>query len=167
MANKLIVCDAGPLIALAKIDHLAMLKQLFHEVFVPEGVIQECLVNPNLPGAKTIKKALDKKILLPKSPSQNSFLEPILKILDEGERLAILLAQEINATLLLDEKRGRSVARNLAIPVIGTAGLLLMGFKKGLISNLPELLEYLKTNGYRLADNLIEEILKRARQNQK
>ena len=46
MTAKVIVADAGPLIALAKLQKLGLLSDLFSEVFVPETVCAEVTVNP-------------------------------------------------------------------------------------------------------------------------
>ncbi len=58
---KLIVCDAGPLIALGKINQLQLLNHLYTEIYVPNVVLEECLVNEMLPGAQAIKIALANK----------------------------------------------------------------------------------------------------------
>lgn len=41
--NESIVSNTGPLIALAMIDRLELLKHLYHEVLVPDTVHQEVL----------------------------------------------------------------------------------------------------------------------------
>ncbi|WP_347989514.1 hypothetical protein [Methylomonas sp. AM2-LC] len=40
-----IIADAGPLIALAKVDHLQLLPQLFIHVTITQFVAEECLRN--------------------------------------------------------------------------------------------------------------------------
>ena len=159
---KLIVCDAGPLIALGKIGQLQLLNHLYTEIYVPDVVLKECLVNETLPGAQAIKIALANKQFIAKSPLTSTFLEKDYSILDAGEKEAILLAKELKASVLIDEKRGRTVANSLSLKVIGTAGLLLSAYKKGFVSNLKECLDLLQESGYRLSDRLIEDVLKRA-----
>jgi uncharacterized protein len=161
---KLIVCDAGPLIALGKIDRLQLLNQLYTEILVPDIVLQECLINEALPGAQSIKVAIEKGNILLKSSIINVSLESAFSILDAGEKAAILLAKELHAALLIDEKRGRAVASIHSLKIIGTAGLLLTGFREGFISDLQECLDSLQKSGYRLSDRLVEEILKRAQE---
>jgi len=166
MMNKLVVCDAGPLIALAKINQLSLLRQLFNEVIVPETVLKECLINISLPGAQKIKEALDQKIILPKKASIMNFSldkMSILDLLDDGEKEAIIIAKEFQAELLIDEKQGRKVAKSLFLKVIGIAGLLLMGHEKGFVVNIENCLYQLKIKGYRLSDRLIEEVLWRVK----
>lgn len=165
LTAKLIVCDAGPLIALGKINQLQLLNHLYTEIYVPDIVLGECLVNEMLPGAQAIKSALSKGYLIAKSPLTGTFLEKEYSILDAGEKEAILLAKELQSTLLIDERRGRDVAHALSLKIIGTAGLLLNAHKKGFISNLKECLDSLQKSGYRLSDRLIEDVLKRAQIN--
>jgi predicted nucleic acid-binding protein len=43
-ATRVVVADAGPLIALGRLDILAVLANLFEQVQVPELVLAECLV---------------------------------------------------------------------------------------------------------------------------
>lgn len=51
--------------------------------------------------------------------------------LDLGESEAIVLAQELKIDILLmDEKKGREEAKKLAIPIIGTLGILKLANEK-------------------------------------
>jgi predicted nucleic acid-binding protein len=43
-----VVADAGPLIALAKIDQLSILKNHFVEITITEAVREECFVNDDV-----------------------------------------------------------------------------------------------------------------------
>ena len=40
------VCNAGPVIALAKIDHLHLLRELANPVWIPDTVFHEVLAKP-------------------------------------------------------------------------------------------------------------------------
>lgn len=52
-----VVSNAGPLIALARIEHLDLLEELFGEVIVPQAVYGEVTRNPDLPGAHVLEQA--------------------------------------------------------------------------------------------------------------
>ena len=55
----IVVSDAGPLIALGRLDLIGLLGTLFAEVQVRQAVIQECLARPANPDALRIRQALD------------------------------------------------------------------------------------------------------------
>ena len=141
------------------------MKKLFIQAFVPETVAKECLINLDRPDAQVIANALKQEIIVLKKVSfTNSLQENLnLDLLDEGEKEAIILAKEYQAKLLIDEKKGRKIAKSLSIKVIGIGGLLLIAHEQGFISNIQDCLTILKNNGYHLSKDLIENILKRAK----
>lgn len=84
--------------------------------------------------------------------------------LDPGESEAIALAREVGGatTLIIDERRGRRVAKSLGLQVIGSAGLLVTAKDLGLISTVEPLLIRLRDSGLRLSYQLSDEILEAA-----
>ena len=58
MSARLIVADAGPLIALAVSGVLPLSIGMLGRLFVPETVLQECTPNPSAPGAAIIHDML-------------------------------------------------------------------------------------------------------------
>jgi predicted nucleic acid-binding protein len=84
-------------------------------------------------------------------------------VLDAGEAAAILLAQETACRfLLIDERRGRAIARRRGIPVVGVAGVLLAAKRRGLPASVEPVLTALAHGGYRLSDALVLEVLRLA-----
>lgn len=68
--------------------------------------------------------------------------------LDDGEAEAIaLFCGQTSEALLLDEKKARQIARHMALPVLGTLGLLIWAKQQGVILNLQEQLDALQTVG--------------------
>jgi predicted nucleic acid-binding protein len=77
------VVNAPPLIALARVDQLALLNQLFDEVLVPPAVYQEVTVQGvNLPGAALVMQSDWIRVQAPVTPPT---IEPLLLGLDAGE----------------------------------------------------------------------------------
>ena len=64
-ATKVVVADAGPLIALGRLDRLALLGGVFEQVQVPRAVLAECLARPELEDAQRIMAAVADGTLLP------------------------------------------------------------------------------------------------------
>lgn len=81
------------------------------------------------------------------------------RLLDPGEAEAILLAEKIACRFpLIDERRGRVIARRRGIPVVGTGGFLITAKREGAIESVTAELEHLTENGYRLAPMLVKKI---------
>lgn len=156
----IVVCNTGPLIALAKLDNLALLKELgFQRVVIPSCVRKELLGKIG-PESSAIESALDDFIEVARLGAVEQPVEAAAADLDEGEKEVILLGASMRdrVILLLDDQAGRRVARVLSLPVIGTAGLLLSAKKQGLIAAVLPLLISLREQGYWLSDALLAEI---------
>jgi len=69
------------------------------------------------------------------------------------------LADELNCPVLLDERRGRTVAKQMEISIVGTVGLLVKAKQQGVIPQLGELLSEMTEHGYRLSPKLIQQAL--------
>ena len=155
--SRIVVADAGPLIALARIGRIELLHVLYGGAVVPAAVMEELQLDSWRPGASALRAALNTGWLEVMTAPTDT---PELKlVLDPGEAEAILLVEKIACRfLLIDERRGRTIARRRNIPVVGTAGLLLNAKRKGILEAVTPELERLTQNGYRLAPALVEEI---------
>ncbi len=82
--------------------------------------------------------------------------------MDRGEAEAIALAEELHADhLLIDERKGRRLAQQQGVPVVGLLGVILLAKHAGLVSSARELLEELdREAGIYLADELKNAALK-------
>ena len=157
--SEVIVADAGPLIALGLIDSIGVLARLHRRVVVPNAVRDECLRMPDKPGTACIQQAFacGWLVLPPEGGPRLSGLR--LATLDEGESAAIELAEALGAVLLIDERRGRSVAMERGVPVVGTLGILIAARRRGLIPALAPLARDLAAGGYYLSEALMRAAL--------
>lgn len=158
MTDKIIIADAGPLIAFGRIKRLSLLAETLGNIIVPLSVMKECLSNNLLPGAKEISEAMEKQLIISHANPDISDYQYLFDILGPGEATAIILASQLNARLLIDEKLGRQTAQKMGLRIIGTAGVLVRAKKKNLIEKVAPLVHELKNTGYYLSEELIETI---------
>lgn len=157
----MIVCNAGPLIALAGVGQLALLRELFDEVLIAEEVRREVEVG----GERGVSASLIRESPWLRVSSLEEKIDPLLaSLLDVGEAATIALAVQKSAALvLIDEVKGRRVARNVyGLAVIGTARVLVEAKRARLIDHVGPLLEQMRGNGYWIADGILDEILRQA-----
>jgi len=150
------VSNTGPLIVLHETSLLWLLKELYTEIIIPKAVQLELLKKSD--GQKIVNMNWIKVVEVQKS----DILKMLTNLLDEGEAETITLANEIKMPILLDEKKGRKLARSLDLKIQGSLGILLKAKKSGLINSVKECIFKFITSGYYLDQELINEILKRA-----
>lgn len=141
----LVISDASCIIALEDIGELKILKGLFNQVIVTDIVREE--IQADLPDWIKVSSDYEEREL------QILALE-----LDKGEASAIALALK-NATsrIILDERKGRKVAKRLGIKVIGTLGIK----EGGIINSGKEVLNKLEKHGFWLSSQMKKSILER------
>lgn len=75
--------------------------------------------------------------------------------LHSGEREAIILAQQLGAQLLIDERRGRKIAREQGVAVFGSLRVLAQAKRLGLILAAKPLVDSLRAAGYWIDEKLV------------
>jgi len=141
--NRIIISDTSCLIALSNIELLDILKELYDEIIITKEVQDEFG-----------KKLPDWIIRLEVKDKQKQ--SEIERNLDKGEASSIALALEIkNSTLIIDEIKGRRIAKSYNINIIGTIGILLIADKRGLIKDVLSVILKLVNKGFRLSDDLL------------
>jgi len=91
--RKIVIADAGPLIAFARINQLVLLTQVFEGVLVTEEVFNECTMRTDFPETKVIHEAFHNK-LLQRCDTPTLHFELALCV-DVGEASAIAVALEL------------------------------------------------------------------------
>jgi uncharacterized protein len=136
--DQAVVCDAGPLIVLAKLNLLYLLIQLYNYVHIVDTVYDEVVLQGQRQGyadAKTVQIFLQDVGWHPEIvvPDQLNRISPEIQ-LDRGELETLALAYNHRpALVLMDEYWGRKVARQLGLPVRGTLGILISAYRKQFI----------------------------------
>ena len=130
----IVVSDTTPLISLLKTGRLDTLEKLFGEVRIPDAVFEELTSNPRYSDEAAMIRSCPYIDII--SVSDTDTVNQVLQEdgLDLGESEAIVLTKEISADLLLmDEARGRDVARSMGLRITGTVGILLLSYEQGIL----------------------------------
>lgn len=158
----IIIADTTPIITLMKLQRLDLLEKLFETVIVPHAVYEELISNINYPDEKQMIVECPFLKRLEVSDRQSIKILREVVGLDAGESEAIALAEENHADLLIiDERKGRRVAKQMDLKIIGTIGILLQAFDCAILSKT-EILSYaenLKNSRIRISNTLFELVL--------
>ena len=158
-----VVADSSPIVYLARINRLELLRSLYSEVFVPDAVWRGGAIEGKelAEGRSLLAAASEGWIRVDISGTPFASENPLLKELDDGEREAIALAIRLQALLIIDEAEGRAVATKLGVKLTGTFGVVVQATRRGLLSHLkPELDRLMVETNFRCADDLIGSALK-------
>lgn len=158
-----VVSDSSPLVYLSRLGRFALLGRLFQKVLVPPAVWQEVAVEGGArPEAGYVREAAATGWLRVETPAQRppqreTTLTLTLTGLDQGEREAIVLAQQRQLLLLIDERAGREAAMRQGVDCMGTLGLLTEFKLRGLIPQVRCELERLRARtNFRFTEELFE-----------
>jgi len=161
-----IVSNATPLIYLAKIGKIDLLRKVFGEVFIPEQVKIEVVDKGKQlreKDAYLIEKAIEEGWL---KVSKTKILKSPIK-LESGETAVLSLAKKLGLKeVLMDEISARTAARLLKLTPRGTIFVLLKALEKKEM-NLNEFLEVLRelaNHGFRLKEEVYLEAVRKARE---
>lgn len=155
----IIISDTSPLINLAAVGQLDLLRQLYDRVIIPQAIYDEIVVaGVGQPGAAEVKTAS----WIETRRSQDQVLVNVLKLeLDRGEAEALALAVELKVDLLLiDERKGRIIATRLGLTHIGLLGALVEAKQRGLLSAVKPILDDLIAKaGFWISADLYRRVL--------
>jgi predicted nucleic acid-binding protein len=158
-----VIADAGPLVGLARIGQLNLLKDLYREILIPPRVFDELRISESRPGSFALLEAVRLQWLVCVKPEPTEDLETLRLLVDPGEAEAIILAIQRSARfLLIDDKQGRALAKVRGIHVVGIGGLLLSAKERQLIEQVSPILDQLSVEGYRLSTGLRQRLLELA-----
>lgn len=152
-----VIADAGPLIALSKIDQLVLLQNLFNEVSITEAVCAECIAN-DVVDSQRIRQGIQKGWI--KIVANPELIHVRSRSLGLGEKTSIEFAAQTHepVLLILDDALARKKAKALNVPVIGTAMLIYKAEQKHYLENADALMQALIKNGYRIHESVIQSV---------
>ena len=152
------IVNSTPVIGLANIGKLDVLRQMYGTITIPQAVFDEIKspsvqrqVNANRDWIRVeqINDASQKQMYRAK--------------LHAGEVEVMILAQEKKADLvILDDNAAKKTAKFLGLRVIGTLGILVLAKKRGYIKEVSPVLDALKRDGFFVSDDLCDLVLRQA-----
>jgi predicted nucleic acid-binding protein len=154
------VLDASPLILLSRSSHLDLLLSLQRPLVVPFPVFEEIRAKGSADSAVlSVERAAFLRIV-PTPPIPDAIERWDL---GRGESSVLALAKEHPGALaLLDDREARRCAESLDIPLLGTAGLVLLAKRRGVVALAAPLLRELIAVGMYLSERTLAELLRRA-----
>ncbi len=162
-----IVADATPIVYLAKIGKLQLLKQLYEDVIVPSKIREELFTGKH-PETAVIEEAYEAGWLEERALNQNAknFHSKQLRDapgLHQGESQAIALSYTGHLPLIIDEddRTGRRIAKVWGIEVKGTLRVILEAYEARLIQyeETRELFRQLLAERFRVTAEIYERAL--------
>ena len=159
----IIVADSSPLISFAILNKLQVLEKVFGDILIPVAVYHE-ITQKNKPFTEELEEFAKDRTRKIKNQLAVNLLR---KNLDSGESEAIILAIENNIpNILMDEYKGRKIAKEEGLHPIGTIGVLIQAKRENIIKNVKPELDRLIKNHIRISDELYSTALDLANENQ-
>jgi hypothetical protein len=154
----IVVSDTSPVLYLLLIDQLDLLPRLYQTIIIPD-IVQAEMQTAGAPPKLQNWIANPPAWLEIRSAPEGDHTP--LQQLDPGEQAAILLAQFLQADLLIvDDFDARQTAQRLEIKITGLLGVLGEAARRNWIE-FPEVLDrLLQETNFRVSPQLVQELLK-------
>jgi len=160
-----VVCNASPLIYLAKIGRLGLLKDLFGRVLVPLEVHREVVMGGeagNHPEVASVRDAVREGWLAVRKAPSDPALDRLSGELDRGELEVIALARRTKADIvLMDDSAARRAAEALGLKPRGTIHVILKAHRRKLLSrsDAKRAVRRLISSGFRISAEVYAAVL--------
>jgi len=156
-----VVSNASPLITLARIGHLDSLHKLYETVHIPSEVYNEVVIaGAGMPGAASVAN-VDWLHVTPVQDAEGLAKAIVRTGLGRGEISAIFLAKELVADLtLMDERKGRRLALEEGLSVVGCIGILEEMYRRDEIKDLRQVYQELIRQNIRVDLRTLQASLK-------
>ena len=145
---NVIVADTSCSIIYEKVNQIEILEKTFGKLLITKEVAGES--GPDLPDWIKIIEILDKEKNL-----------RLTEHLGRGEASFIRLALEMKKCLLIiDERKGRRIAEELKVEIIGSLGVLIKDKERRAIDSVSTILDLIGQTNFRVSKSIRAEILK-------
>lgn len=156
----MIICDAAPLIYLSKVGRLELLKTLYGQLLIPQGVFDEVVTEAaGRPGAVEVRKAANEGWIRVEVVSVPSSLKA--EGLEDADGELIELARQKEAPLLTNDKALAAAARIHRVEVRWLTQTLIEAVDTGILrpADSRALLRQLVRAGLRIRSEVMAEII--------
>lgn len=153
-----VVSNTSPIVNLAAIGQIDLLRELFGAITIPPAVYEEIAVQgAGRPGAESVES---ESWIVTEPVEDLRLVHTLEREVHRGEAEALVLAAERDADwLLLDERAARRIAETLNLSYVGLLGVLGRAKEKGLIDSVTPLLDALRQEaGFWISDGLYAHI---------
>jgi len=157
---RVVIADAGPLIAFAGIDGLAVPRGLFSQVRITASVRKECLVAEGIDARRIAACIGDGWLVVEPRGSGSAPLTPSLG-LGESDSIRLALNDSERSLLIMDDRLARRYALRMGLNIVGSVRLLDMAERRGLIECAESGIRRMSDAGYRVSTDLLQQIRKR------
>lgn len=164
------VSNTSPLMWLSKTGKINLLKELFHEIIIPEEVYTEAVergLQEGFSDALVIKEGVDQGwIKISRLTKRETALcQKIVEHASEihlGEAQAMVLARRMDVLVLMDESSGRAFAEAWGLKAKGTLYVILRALSSELLdkAEAKEIVLTLVSKGFRIEPNLLARIIR-------
>lgn len=149
------ISNSTPLICLAKIKQLELLKNLFDKIIIPESVMKEVMIEGK-PGFSVLSTAIKEGWIRVENPKKSLNIN-----LGKGENDAIALAKEKNDDLIIDDSVAIKIADSMNIKHIRTTKIIFLALEDNIIDKEQAKILFLKLiqQGYYIRPDIYTKIL--------
>lgn len=154
---RVVIADAGPLIALAGIDQLGLLRQLFARITIVETVRDECFAKPGCDAGRIGVAIAEGWLIVETPPKASSPLSPSLGM-GESDSIRLAMEKPDDALLIVDDRLARRYALKQGLHIIGTVRLLDLAEQHGLMASSEQCIQKMAEFGYRISIELLKKL---------
>lgn len=150
-----IVSDSGPIVSFARAGLLELLGRVAGTLIVPNAVYDEIAVRGAGKAGSDLPLWVRRQWIHDALPT-----DEVAANLHQGEREAMLLALEMKAALLVDDRRARVAASRLGVEYFGSLRVLQEARRRDLISQVSPVLDELVAAEMFIGENLYRSFLR-------
>lgn len=159
MPSGPVILNNTPLVAFWLLGQFDLLQRLYGEVLIPDAVLAEFTAFEPFQR----RQALSHAPWIVSTSLSNPQSALVYAGLDRGESEVLALAIERQARLvILDERKARSFAHRIGLPLTGTLGVLLAAKQRGVIVAVKPLVNSLEGAGLHFHPALLSTVLAQA-----